>query len=202
MSIINKFSDSIEKYIIHLEKSTDRKEIIDNIIKITGAKIFKAISHKQGEIGCYLSHLEIYKQNLNKSVLIFEDDCEIIDPNLLNIIDKFHTEFDIIYLGTNCLWFGDDKWSKIDRKIDITKTKGVFSYGTHAMYLSSKARKIFVEYVKDKPYSIPIDQLWNLIQDKYDLRVWRHHDIYKFCKQKTGIKSVITNKIREDYYYK
>ena len=68
------------------------------------------IEHKKRELGCYLSHYNIYKKISanNNYTIIFEDDFEIKTDDFINklnyIIDtlnKKQLEFDIIFLGNH-----------------------------------------------------------------------------------------------------
>jgi glycosyl transferase family 25 len=129
--IVESFSNNsiIPIYVISLEKSTDRREYINNLLKdvqflylngIDGSDIKEEdlylkdkyvdihYTYSKGELGCLLSHIKLLKQiseSENDISLIFEDD--IIFKNNLNIIDTLHIikniknihEYDIIYLG-------------------------------------------------------------------------------------------------------
>jgi glycosyl transferase, family 25 len=57
-----------------------------------------------GEIGCYLSHMNIYQEIVEKNIskaIIFEDDIKIIDDNFQKIVNIISQKeyFDICLLG-------------------------------------------------------------------------------------------------------
>jgi len=195
----SEYVKGIEKYIIHVPECTRRTELVEKIIEFTGAKRYDAIRAKDGAIGCYLSHIEIIKKNPEVSVVIFEDDCVINVPDMLNMLDDLK-DFDIVYFGVNRIFDRDDKTINSNFK---PGTK-INSFGTHAMWVSSKARKIMLDYVARRPYFKPMDGLWNLVENEFDLKVWRPPpgDIYKFCEQKVGELSIIDGRIRKDFYSK
>ena len=187
---------SIKKYVIHNSSNEERKSLVEDIINITGATVFDAIMTKKGALGCYLSHLEVYKQNPNESVIVFEDDCVINDINMLDILDSLK-QYDLVYFGVNLMWDANDttKCKPISAKAKI------HSWGTHAMWVSEKAKNIFFHHTKNIPFTKTLDNLWNIIADKYNLSVWRPlpKEIYKYCKQKIGLVSEITNRQRIEY---
>jgi GR25 family glycosyltransferase involved in LPS biosynthesis len=151
---------------------------------------------KKGALGCYLSHLEVYKLNPNESVIIFEDDCIINDSNMLDILCSLK-RYDLVYFGVNMMWDINDK----TKCKPISASAKTHSWGTHAMWVSEKAKKIFFEYTKNIPFTKTLDNLWNFIEDKYNLSFWRPpaNEIYKYCRQKIGLLSEISNKQRIEY---
>jgi GR25 family glycosyltransferase involved in LPS biosynthesis len=174
--------------------------MVQDIIKITGAEVFKACRYVKtaedltpeaihraktkrkgygdGAKGCSLSHMTILKKNPNEPCLIFEDDCIITDPNILDIIDRNYATYDLIYLGV--LW----SWNENGHQK---------SYGTHAMWVSPKARKAILDkYQKNNnKYTMPIDNFWNQIQVEYNLKVWRPIPPNGHCRQHGGVPSTI-----------
>jgi hypothetical protein len=60
------------------------------------------------------------------------------------------------------------------------------SWGTHAMWISSKAIQLFLNY--DDNYN-PVDHIWNEIERIHNLNVWRPYIKDKYVKQKNGIIS-------------
>jgi GR25 family glycosyltransferase involved in LPS biosynthesis len=195
----SEYVKGIEKYIIHVPECTRRKELVDKLIEITGAQIYDAIKAKDGKIGCYLSHIEILKKNPEKSVIIFEDDCIINLPDMLNILDDLKG-YDMVYFGVNRVF---DR-SNITINKNFKPGTKLNSYGTHAMWVSSRARKIMLDFVAYRSYFMPMDELWNLIENDNDLNVWRpdFKDCYKYCEQKVGELSIIDGKLRKDFYAK
>jgi hypothetical protein len=163
----------MEIYIIHNTKITERKNLVKKIQKKTNAKIFPAILMKNGVEGCHKSHKSIY-EFAQKDVLVFEDDCEIMNDNFLEPLD-FKNKYDLIYLGINKkLIFG--------------------SYGTHAMWISEFAKKCFMD--ANQPITTGLDLSWNNIEMQYKLKTYRPDPINKYVQQKQGLRSIITNRIR------
>lgn len=100
----------------------------------------------KSELGCYLSHLMVYK-NASKSnkkfTVLFEDDLDIVPNNLhqeiLKIINNIDDNFDLIYLGN----LYESKSTKVKGNI-YRKNNFIPLYGCHAMLINNKnAGKIF-----------------------------------------------------------
>ena len=190
----------MKKYIIHLPESTDRDFLVQDIIDKTGAEVFPAIKASNGGKGCFLSHLELYKKDPEESLIVFEDDCQILNSNILELVDKYSETYDIIYFGVVYVWVADSEPKIINNFIhsDILN-----SWGTHAMWISAKARQIFLEYYNNNHNlhtQKPVDHVWNDIQNTYNLKVWRPSNIFEHCKQYNGISSTITSSCTIDFY--
>ena len=108
----------------------------------------------KGAIGCYLSHYNIWKNELNKgrNILVLEDDV-ILRKNLIKNFKEIYKQipenWDIVYLGASNIY-----GKKIDRNIvEPIKTKNgsTFNTGMYGMLINKKALPILI---KD---SIPID---------------------------------------------
>jgi len=101
--------------LINLDTAIDRwhkcNEEFKNINTIK-LKRFSAIRNTNGHIGCFLSHLEILKNNFNDGhVLILEDDVNITDKNNF-----------------------DNKWTKIKQWLDDNEDKwDVFNGGPYTI---------------------------------------------------------------------
>lgn len=190
---------SIKKYIVHLPDSSRRKGMVSDIMQVTGAEVYDAIRAKDGAIGCYLSHLEIMKKDPGESVIIFEDDCIINDKNMLSLLD-IHKDYDLLFFGVNRMFERGNK----EKNSNFAEGTLLNSFGTHAMWVSVKAKEIFLEYMKNKSYFKPLDGLWNIIENEFNLKVWRPADgeIYRYCEQKVGELSIIDGKLRKDFYSK
>ena len=69
------------------------------------------------------------------------------------------------------------------------------------MWVSAKAKNIFFDYTKDKPFTKTFDEIWNILENKNNLVVWRPppDEIYKYCEQKIGLMSIIKKHIRVPY---
>ena len=106
-------------YYINLDKSLDRKEYMENILKKAGidCKRFSAIDGSkylnmceklnitQGALGCKLSHLELLK-NVKKNgwTIIFEDDIELNESSkedILKILNSLPNSAELVLFGTS-----------------------------------------------------------------------------------------------------
>ena len=103
-------SDIKHAFYINLKKRPDRKQHVENQMKLIGidAQRFEAIDMPNGAIGCSTSHLTILetaKANNWDHVLIVEDDILFTNPNLfIQQFNKFlsnHTDFDVVLIAGN-----------------------------------------------------------------------------------------------------
>jgi len=103
-------SDIKHAFYINLERRPDRKEYVENQLKLVGinAERFNAIQMQNGAIGCSRSHLTILetaKANNWDHVLIVEDDILFTNPSLfVNQFNKFlstHDDFDVVLIAGN-----------------------------------------------------------------------------------------------------
>jgi hypothetical protein len=174
-------------YIIHMSSVKEREHLVNKIVEKFSSIVYEAIViNGDGAAGCRESHTDIYKKiPIGDDLLLFEDDCEIRDDSFMNIIKKNKKKYDIIYIGVT--------HKSIDT-LNITDIGGPKngSWGTHAMWISSKAIQLFLNY---KDNQNPVDHIWNEIERIYNLNVWRPYINDKYVKQKNGIISCITNNI-------
>ena len=95
-------------FYINLEHRIDRKEFTENQLNALGWKYerFNAISHKNGLIGCCMSHINIIenaiKNKLDYCVILEDDvlftDIENCNSHFKNILEM---EFDVFLLAGN-----------------------------------------------------------------------------------------------------
>jgi glycosyl transferase family 25 len=101
-------------------------------------------SHKVGEIGCYLSHLNIYKKikedNRKGYTIIFEDDFVVKSDNLIDdikkaidLLDSKNINFDFLFLGN----LNDNHSKNISGNLYYFD-KNENLYGTHAYIVNNK----------------------------------------------------------------
>lgn len=118
-------------------------------------KIKKRVHHydlTRGAVGCYLSHLAIYKiltESDFKYTIIFEDDIIIASDfyeRMLYGLSVVPDDWDILLLGVMCL--------KCDIKEDYIKINRF--WGTHGYIIKKTGAMKLVEYL-DKPLSKQID---------------------------------------------
>ena len=116
---------------------------------------------RTGEIGCFLSHLSVYKKILQQNLkyaIVLEDDA-VFGSNFKKDIEK-HLKFidehqwDMILLGRNCRNF-----TKADVAIENHPTKLFrpmeLGYGMHCYLITAEfAKKLLTKF---PPFSVPID---------------------------------------------
>lgn len=123
-------------------------------------------NHAKREIGCYLSHLSIYKKikkaNKDGYTIIFEDDFLINSDNLLEevkksiqILNDKNINFDFLFLGNTTNNYGEnitDNLYKLDNNNNL--------YGLYGYLVNNKNIDKIIE--KTSKIDRPID---NMIQD-------------------------------------
>lgn len=139
----------------------------------------------RGEIGCIMSHINIWKKCLDHEInLIFEDDCEFsVDFKkkwiTLKTFLKKEKNWDIVYLG-----YIDDAEYELDTKIynldqfslfrfsDKTRKRGG---GTGGYVLSNRGAKKLLEYVDIYGVKKAIDWFMIDLFPKLDAYICRPH---------------------------
>jgi len=148
------------------------------------------------EIGCYMSHLILYnfiKKNMNKNdyTIIFEDDFNIVEKDLvkktndtIKKLNKLKLDFDILYLGNNQANHGTNI------KDDIYNVdQGWVLWGTHGYLIKNKNIDKIIDGTK--LISAPIDvTLQNLGKDN-KLNIYVLYPT--IVNQNFGLGSTITN---------
>ena len=165
-----------------MSSATERDELVERIVKLTGAEIFEAIVIKEsGRDGCRKSHETIYKEiPEGQDLLLFEDDCVVKDESFLEFVEENKSKYDIIYIGMNHIIFNSDKTPRR-------------SWGTHSMWISYKALQAYLRY---SPSAKEVDNIWGEVENKCKLKVLRANPINKYTNQREGLKSYITGKPR------
>ena len=143
-----------------------KQNVLDKNYKLSGPKNG---NHTKREIGCYLSHLNIYKKikkdNKNGYTLIFEDDFLINSPDLKDdirkSIDKLNNkniDFDYLYLGSNKINYGEHI---IDNLYYVNPKQHLF--GTHAYVINNKKIDKIIDNIKliRRPIDVAIHDLSN-----------------------------------------
>jgi hypothetical protein len=166
----------MKAYVIHMSSAREREALVQDIERLTGAQRFEAIRELPGEVGCHKSHMAIYHSvPAGEDLLLFEDDCEILDPSFMTMVQEQKKHHDIVYIGLNYIFF--DSQNRMN------------SYGAHAMWISPYAISCILNHTTD---TIPIDKLWNEVEHAYHLRVWRPNPLTMYVRQKPGLRSYIT----------
>lgn len=89
---------------INLEKRTDRKEHMEQLLQNHTYERVDAVYHERGNIGCTLSHikcLEIAKQREYNECIIFEDDILFEENTTLENIPYPEIDFEMFMLCVN-----------------------------------------------------------------------------------------------------
>lgn len=204
--------------VIHLEKATERLPLIEGIQKIFSTEVFKAkdgsewmanpqiqkahpLTKKpvsQGNLGCTHSHIELIHRALKageKSIVIFEDDCEFrgVRDDVIKFIHHANTYglWDILLLGATEYVESEpvsSEYKKVNR-----------FWGTHALILRERgmraALKAFAKSQKRGDF-LPGDWLYNEAI-KEGLTCYGPADPFHFCRQKEGLVSYLTGSIRK-----
>lgn len=186
----------IPAYIIHNSAQENRKDIVNALINATEAIIVEAVWDPENpNAGCIESHKKVArlakKDHPLSPYLVFEDDCEIVDPSFLNLL-KEHTEVDLLYFGVNGFCVHDIPF--VIRH----------SWGTHAMYITPKVRDTFLK--KEGMYlnmrfpsnKKQIDHLFCIMEHCEKWKSWKPSEDTKtkWVRQKPGLISAISGKVR------
>ena len=195
---------NIKIFVINLEKSIDRWKYINkqnnqnlNLVKFNAINgnhinknniknlidnnsyLYKNIDKNRGEIGCALSHLniwEIFKKSNDKYIIIVEDDV-IFEQNLYKKINTYMKnapkDWDIIYLGGSHIVGYKVNEYFIKPKLNI---KG--NLGTYAMLINKKGVNKLLKYCKPITKSIDhqIKGLFNYINVYYTYPTLINHN--------------------------
>lgn len=195
----------LPSFIIHHAEQHDRKYLVQALVKATGASVIDAVWIPEDPIkGCRESHIKVAR--LAKELypdspyLVFEDDCEIVDPHFLDLLNE-HPDVDILY-------FGVTNYSQHTLPIVL-----YHSWGTHAMMITPKARDLFLSKLEEYlalPFpqdKHPVDQIYCVLEVKESLKVWKprmsycihpQNTIEKYVRQKPGLRSTISKTIRRE----
>lgn len=135
-----------------------------------GRKVLNA-----GEIGCFLSHREIWKlckERGYKRVLILEDDAEFSQDFEFNV-DKLPLCWDMLYLGQHnydrdfIAKSGSGKDAALIHHIDKNLFRASHCWLTHAYAINSKCIDYLLENTKTIDY--PIDGILSELQDNLNV---------------------------------
>jgi len=174
----------------------DINELIKNNILDKNHKLSENINHSKREIGCYLSHFNIYKKikkdNKKGYTIIFEDDFIINSSNLkddikkaINKLNNKNIDFDFLYLGSNQINYGENI---IDKLYYINPKQKL--YGTHAYVINNKNIDKIIDNVKI--IKNPIDVI---IQNLSKNNIFNTVIIYPYTViQNKSFKSSVNNK--------
>jgi GR25 family glycosyltransferase involved in LPS biosynthesis len=145
----------------------DINELIKNDILDKNYKLSKNINHAKKEIGCYLSHYNIYKKikkdNKKGYTIIFEDDFIVNSSNfkddIKKSIDKLNRkniDFDFLYLGNSTINYGENIEDNLHH---INNNKSL--YGTYGYIVNNKNIDKIINNIKKikNPIDVTIQNL-------------------------------------------
>jgi GR25 family glycosyltransferase involved in LPS biosynthesis len=151
----------MEKYVINLERRTDRLTSINlpfeyNVFKATDGKETYP-DHKvkhQGFLGCLDSHRRLFqmaKDNNIETLLVMEDDIEVdqnFNDKLQVVLSELPEDWDLLYLGG---WNVGEK-EKYSQHLDrATKV-----YTTHAFIVRGKFFDTLLEGINSRDWKVDV----------------------------------------------
>jgi GR25 family glycosyltransferase involved in LPS biosynthesis len=156
-----------------------------------------------GEIGCALSHYNIWKNivdnNINKA-LILEDDV-IFKNNfneMLDIIENLEFNYDIFYLSRKPLNVYFKGMDEIDINDFIVECKS--SYNLHSYIITYECAKILINcnFLNNL---LPVDDFLSILYDKHSYPFKEYINYFKNCKsiKAYSLKNHITD--QENFKY-
>ncbi|AEE27073.1 glycosyltransferase family 25 protein [Francisella hispaniensis] len=194
--IIQHFKEKgIERYSFF--EAVEGRDLDSNFIKRCNGYLSKTLQRAKGlnvgEIGCALSHLEIYKKIVNEGLagaLIFEDDVEILKDNLLGFVEDFNKQLSenvgyICHLGEKTL-----RKSKVYKK-DIYQLKR--SHYTYSYYIDRIGAERMLRAFGEYPY-MSIDSFKQLIYMKV-IKLYGK-ELEPQCKMRHDFASTIDNAVK------
>lgn len=139
---------------------------------------------KKGELGCFLSHIIIWKKIIDENIdkaLIFEDDCVFncnFENKLQKILLELPYEFNIIWLGgKTCDNYSSSLNKQISENISIFNED--FPYGAFTYLLSLECAK----------------KLYNYAHNIFKGRLGLDYFIFDFLKINNHVQHTATNHI-------
>jgi GR25 family glycosyltransferase involved in LPS biosynthesis len=172
---MDNFNDIKYIFYINLDRRTDRKECIEQQLKVLNwqATRFPAILHKNGAIGCSLSHLALLKYargNNLEHILILEDDVTFLKPALfLNNLNNFlhnRKDFDVLLLAGNNMGV----YEKIDEScVKVTHCQTTTAYLVKKHYYNTLIHNFergiyLLNMYPNRKNQYAIDEYWCLLQ--------------------------------------
>ncbi|XP_022902450.2 glycosyltransferase 25 family member [Onthophagus taurus] len=131
-----------------------------------------------GEIGCFLSHYQIWKEiveNNYQSVLVLEDDIRFepfFRPKVINLMQELKElgNWDLVYFGRKRLQDVDEPWIPGSKYL----VKVGYSYWTLGYVLSFQGAKKLLDA---DPLSrlLPVDEYLPILFDKHPTEKWKIH---------------------------
>ena len=215
---MNNISDIKHAFYINLASRPDRKQHVEEQLKIMGipAQRFNAIKLANGAVGCSMSHLkclETAKENNWPHLLVIEDDIKFLDPNLFKSqMTKFlsnHKSWDVVIVGGNNV----PPYQKVDdtcvKVSSCQTTTGYLVNGHYFDTLIENFRTGIKKLIENPQMHIlyAIDKYWFNIQKIHNwfliipLTVTQREDYSDIEKRATNYAHVMTD-LDKDWFFK
>ena len=177
--IIVDVEDYLDVYYINLNHRLDRKNMIikefDNI-GLSKYTRLDAISRHNGALGCALSHKELLKtfdEKDGKLLMVCEDDVSFTGSNekFRLLLSKFKNDpnLDVLCLGFN--HFNEFSYDYNFYLTSDTQTMSCYIIKPYMKDILIKNFELSIQLLEqgiDKLYKPAIDQVWKLLQTKYN----------------------------------
>ena len=175
--MINSISGIEHALYINLASRTDRKQHVENQMKLVGilAERFNAIKLPDGALGCSMSHLKCLQMAKEKGwdhVLICEDDITFTNPGLfMQQMNKFLSKqenWDVVLLAGNNM----PPYKQVeDYCVQVTRCQTTTGYLVKSHYYDKLIDNIktgmnMLVRNRDMHKVYAIDKYWFLLQDK------------------------------------
>ena len=217
MNIMNNISDIKHAFYINLASRPDRKQHVEEQLKIIGINAirFNAIKLQNGALGCSMSHLkclETAKQNNWSHLLIVEDDIKFLDPELFKSqLNKFftnHSGWDVVLIGGNNV----PPYQKIDDTcVKVSSCQTTTGYLVNGHYFDTLIEnfRTGIKNLMENPQSqvlYAIDKYWFNLQKIHKwfliipLTVTQREDYSDIEKRATNYTHVMTDLDKEWFF--
>ena len=217
MNIMNNISDIKHAFYINLASRPDRKQHVEEQLKIIGINAirFNAIKLQNGALGCSMSHLkclETAKQNNWSHLLIVEDDIKFLDPELFKSqLNKFftnHSGWDVVLIGGNNV----PPYQKIDDTcVKVSSCQTTTGYLVNGHYFDTLIENFRTGIKKlienpESPVLYAIDKYWFNLQKIHNwfliipLTVTQREDYSDIEKRATNYTHVMTDLDKEWFF--
>ena len=209
--------------VIHLAKATERLPLINSLNKIfTHLEVYDAKdgtewqanplvqkAHPrakdpvtQGSIGCTHSHIDLIIQTLqagDKSLILFEDDCEFKPEVTTEIIRNYIDTANTLDKPWDILLLGATEYVEVEIfTSDYTKVNRF--WGAHALILRERGMHAVLKAFaasQQKGDFLPGDWLYNEAIKLDGLICFGPSYPFHFCRQKEGLVSYLTDTVRK-----
>lgn len=210
--------------VIHLETAVERKPLVSRIQELfpsleiypakdgsqwlADSKIQKAHPWTKqpvtkGCIGCTHSHIELIHDALSKkdgALVIFEDDCEFTAQVTREDLTKYIHMANTLEEPWDILLLGGTEYVESESTSSAEYTKVGRFWGAHALILRERGMRAALKAFhasQQKGDFLPGDWLYNEAIRLDSLVCYGPAAPFRFCKQKEGLLSYLTGKVRK-----